>query len=119
MFRENNNKSITEHEIHRDIKDTVLHCKSIIDNLLYDTETSELLCKSNGKAYFKTKNGRYFSCDVSVSTESYYYSTCDFVFETTYIYSNTEPTSADYIKSVLGRFDVEKYIELFGEPEEA
>ena len=115
MFKKNND----EHEIHKVVKDNVIHNKAIINNLLYDTSNSELLCTANRKAYFKTKNGRYFSCDVSVSTESYYCSTCDFVFETTYIYSNTEPTSADYIKSVLGRFDVEKYIELFGEPEEA
>ena len=96
------------------------HCKSIIDGLLYDTSTSELLCKSDRYAYFKTKNGRYFCCDDKNLHDRYYdiNEEC-WIYDFQEIYASISPISESEVKQKVGIYNVEKYIELFGEPEEA
>lgn len=74
--------------------------KKIVNNLLYDTELSELIHKDevNNRLWYKTSNGNYFV----------FYGTGE-------ITPKTERTVRDY----LGENSIEKYIELFGEPKEA
>ena len=74
--------------------------KRIIDNLLYDTDTAELIYTEEGTArrLYKTPNGNFF---------------------TLYQTGEIRPKSIEDTKEYLGRHSVEKYIELFGEPKEA
>ena len=71
----------------------------IIDGFLYDTNTAELIYTDikNVRLYYMTPNRRFF------------------VF-----FSNNaiELISENSIKQLLGTYDITKYIEIFGEPEE-
>lgn len=74
--------------------------KKIIDGKMYDTSTSDVIYinEMNGRKLFRTKKGNYFL-----------------------MYANGEvvPKTEDEIKEFLGVNDTNKYIELFGEVEEA
>lgn len=74
--------------------------KKIINGKMYDTDTSEeiYLNENNNKRIFKTKKGNYFL-----------------------MYANGEvvPKTEDEVKELLGLYDTDKYIELFGNVEEA
>lgn len=74
--------------------------KKIINNLLYDTELSELIYHDEVKnrRWYRTPNGNYF------------------VF---YATGEITPKTEESVKEYLGRNNVDKYIELFGEPQEA
>ena len=74
--------------------------KKIINDLMYDTDNSELIHNDevNKRRLYKTQNGNYFV-----------------LYRTGEIIPKTEGS----IKEYLGVNDVEKYIELFGTPEEA
>lgn len=74
--------------------------KKIINNLLYDTETSTLLHfdEVNNRRLYQTSNGNFFT-----------------LYGTGEIQPKTEEATKDY----LGKVDVDKYIEVFGEPKEA
>lgn len=71
----------------------------IIDGYLYDTDTAELIYQDLIKirSYYKTPNNRFFV----------YFSNNDM-----------ETVTETYIKKLLGTYDIAKYIEIFGEPEE-
>ena len=73
--------------------------KRIIDGFLYDTDTAELLyySKMERTSYYRTPKQRYFV-----------------------VYSNGEfeVVTEDFIKDILGKYDIDKYIEIFGEPQE-
>lgn len=71
----------------------------IIDNVLYDTEVSEcIFCDEEyRRRWFMTSNNRFFIV----------YATGEMVV-----------TTEEAVKEVLGRYDIQKYIEIFGEPEE-
>ena len=74
--------------------------KKVINGLLYDTDKSELLHQDKDlrRSYYKTKNGRYFIAyrtgEISVIAE-------------------------ERIRDILIEYNYDKYVELFGEPEEA
>ena len=74
--------------------------KKIINGKMYDTDTSEeiYLDEMNNRRIFQTKKGNYFL-----------------------LYPNGKlvPKTEDEIKEFLGNNDTNKYIELFGEVEEA
>lgn len=74
--------------------------KKIIDGLLYDTETSEIIYTDEFKerTWYMTKNKNYF------------------IF---YRYGSIVPKSEIEVKEFLGIYDVDKYIELFGEVQDA
>ena len=74
--------------------------KKIINNLLYDTDVSELIHNDeiNNRRWYKTPNGNYFV----------FYGTGEIT-----------PKAEDAVRDYLGKHNVEKYIELFGEPKEA
>ena len=74
--------------------------KKIINNLLYDTELSELVYHDEVKnrRWYKTPKGNYFV----------FYGTGEIT-----------PKTEENVKEYLGRNNVDKYIELFGEPQEA
>lgn len=72
----------------------------IIENLLYDTKTAELIHadENTRRQLFKTPNGRFFM-----------------------LYPNGEivPKKEKSAKEYLSKNNIKKYIELFGEVEEA
>lgn len=74
--------------------------KRVIEGLLYDTEISELVFveDATNRKIYKTPNGNFF---------------------TLYPTGEIQPKSLAATKDYLGRYDVDKYIELFGEPQEA
>lgn len=71
--------------------------KQIINNILFDTDTATLLYSETDtrRRYYKTENDRYFIS-----------------FPTTEI----QVVSEEYMRNLLGRKDIDKYIEIFGEP---
>lgn len=101
------------------LKRITRHAKTIIDNKLYDTEKAEFISPTvDNRILFVTKKGNYFSCD----TSDYHYTECeeDKIFnvsETVYHDIRAEPI--EYAMSNIGKYQPEKYIELFGEVEEA
>lgn len=74
--------------------------KKIVNNLLYDTDTSTLIHTDevNNRRLYKTPNGNYFM-----------------LFAT----GEISPKTEDSVKDYLGRNNVKSYIKLFGEPQEA
>lgn len=74
--------------------------KQIINDLLYDTETSELIYVDavNNRRMYRTQNNNYFV-----------------LYGNSQIVPKTEESAKDY----LGKYAVKKYIELFGQPKEA
>lgn len=101
------------------LKRRTRHAKTIIDNKLYDTEKAEFISPTaDNRILFVTKKGNYFSCDTT---------DCDYmeqeenktfnIFET--IYHDIRPEPLEYAMSNIGKYQPEKYIELFGEVEEA
>lgn len=73
--------------------------RQIYKDYLYDTEKSEMLYEDvpAEKVYYQTKNGRFFS-----------------VYQGKSLAIETDES----IKRILGQYDVDKYIEIFGEPKE-
>lgn len=74
--------------------------KKIINGLLYNTQTAEMIYvdEATNRKYYKTEKGNYFL-----------------------FYPNGEmvPKTEEDVKEYLGTKDVKKYIELFGKVEEA
>lgn len=72
----------------------------IIDGLLYDTRTAELIYaeEDTKRQLFRTQNNRFFM----------FYPTGEIVAK-----------DEDGAKNYLSKHSVRKYIEIFGEPEEA
>lgn len=97
----------------------VLHEKAIINGKLYDTEKAEFLCPfKDGRVLLKTKNGNYFSCvqDIrSVNEEK----TDEIVETVTISYYNLREETKEYVKWYIGIHELDLYIKLFGEVEEA
>lgn len=91
------------------------HIRTVIDGKLYDTEKSEYMSIiDEERLLFKTPNGNYFSCDTKYSNTIMAYERILSVY-----YYDIEPESIERAKDAIGRYDVDKYIELFGEPEPA
>lgn len=132
--RKNKNSEIENREV-RDNKEaeprtTIIHSQRICNGLLYSTEDSELVvcwkhsdsCEEEKSALFRTKNGRWFRC--LQKTKEYVYfnlDICKYIVEEKKIsYSNIIPINEDYAKRTVGDYDVQKYMELWGdEVEEA
>lgn len=132
--RKNKNSEIEDREAQErkepETRTTITHAESIRHGLLYRTEDSELVvcwkysdsCEGEKAALFKTKNGRWFRC--LQKTKKYVYfdlDICQYVVrEKTIIYSGIIPVNEDYAKRTIGEYDVQKYLELWGdEVEEA
>ena len=132
--RKNKNSEIENREV-RDNKEaeprtTIIHSQRICKGLLYSTEDSELVvcwkhsdsCEEDKAALFKTKNGRWFRClQKTKKYVSFDLDICKYiVYEKTISYSNIIPINEDYAKRTVGDYDVQKYMELWGdEVEEA
>lgn len=132
--RKNKNSEIENREV-QDRKEpeprtTIIHSQRICKGLLYSTEDSELVvcwkhsdsCEEEKSALFRTKNGRWFRC--LQKTKKYVYfdlDICKYIVEEKKIsYSNIIPINEDYAKRTVGDYDVQKYLELWGdEVEEA
>lgn len=81
--------------------------KQIINNVLYDTESSERItyyyvmnCKRD---LYKTKGGKYFVVNWDWFNAN----------------GSIELKEESFVKILLGKIDINKYIEIFGAPEEA
>lgn len=132
--RKNKNSEIENREV-RDNKEaeprtTIIHSQRICKGLLYSTEDSELVvcwkhsdsCEEEKSALFRTKNGRWFRClQKTKKYVSFNLDICKYVvYEKTISYSNIIPINEDYAKRTVGDYDVQKYMELWGdEVEEA
>lgn len=101
------------------LKRKTRHAKTIIENKLYDTEKAEIISPTEDhRILFITKKGNYFSCkttdyDYMEHEENKTYN----IFET--VYHDIRPEPLEYAMSNIGKYEPEKYIELFGEVEEA
>lgn len=132
--RKNKNSEIENREV-RDNKETeprttIIHSQRICNGLLYSTEDSDLVvcfkysdfCEEDKVALFKTKNGRWFRClQKTKKYVSFNLDICKYIVEEKKIsYSNIIPINEDYAKRTVGDYDVQKYLELWGdEVEEA
>ncbi len=83
--------------------------KQIIDNVLYDTEKAEFItnyyvvnCK---RELYRTKSDPF----------KFFAIVWDYFDRN----SNIEKKDEEFVKTLLGKINIEKYIELFGAPEEA
>lgn len=126
---ENENREVQDRK-EPEPRTTIIHSQRICKGLLYSTEDSELVvcwkhsdsCEEDKAALFKTKNGRWFRC--LQKTKKYVYfnlDICKYIVEEKKIsYSNIIPINEDYAKRTVGDYDVQKYMELWGdEVEEA
>lgn len=126
---ENENREVQDRK-EPEPRTTIIHSQRICKGLLYSTEDSELVvcfkysdsCEEDKAALFKTKNGRWFRC--LQKTKKYVYFNLDIckyiVDEKKISYSNIIPINEDYAKRTVGDYDVQKYMELWGdEVEEA
>lgn len=101
------------------LKRETTHVKTIIGGKLYDTEKAERLSGTeDNRTLFVTRKGNYFSC------EHMYYNYMKHEGEQAFdisvtSFSNIRPESLEYAMTNIGRYNPEKYIELFGEVEEA
>lgn len=71
--------------------------RAIINNLLYDTDKSELIFNYFDTRAYKTRNGKLFRV----------------------LYGEIVSTDIEEIKNWIGKHDPDAYIKLFGEVEEA
>lgn len=105
--------------------DTINHKKIIINDKLYDTENARFLGVvekydlRNSKVLFETKNGRYFYCDRHRKLSSTEETEEEIIYNIETSYNYIKPVLLENIREWLGEHDIEKYIELFGEVEEA
>lgn len=74
--------------------------KRVIDGLLYDTDVSTVIHveENTKRRLYQTSNNNFFM----------FYPTGEIV-----------PKTEDSVKDYLGKYNVKKYIKLFGEPQEA
>ena len=70
---------------------------------------------------FRTKNGRWFRCQKHINAyRRYNLDYEEYVYDKDVIYSNIIPVNEDYAKRTVGEYDVQKYLEMWGdEVEEA
>ena len=126
---ENENREVRDNK-ETEPRTTIIHSQRICKGLLYSTEDSELVvcwkhsdsCEEEKSALFRTKNGRWFRClQKTKKYVSFDLDICKYiVYEKTISYSNIIPINEDYAKRTVGDYDVQKYMELWGdEVEEA
>lgn len=101
------------------LKRKTRHAKTIIGNKLYDTEKAEFISSTEDhRILFITKKGNYFSCNTTDCDYMEHEENKTFnVFET--VYHDIRPEPIEYAMSNIGKYQPEKYIEMFGEVEEA
>lgn len=71
----------------------------IINGYLYDTDNAILVWfdEAKGRSYYTTSNSRFFV-----------------VFAT----GEFQVCTTDFVKNLLGKYNIERYIEIFGTPKE-
>lgn len=96
------------------------HRRAIINGLLYDTEKSEEIMRYTDDdcilhAIFETPNGAMFQARVEQChvIDNYLNIISDSA------YTHIQPLSELEYRDILGRYKIDKYIELFGEAQEA
>ena len=121
MFKGNKRNNIAESEIGSYLtgycltrKSEMNHTSSVIDGKLYRTDNAEILGHKEGRTFFRTVKGNYFSAKYSVSD---YRTSSEFGVVTEY--SDITVETEEKGKEILGLFNVERYQELFGPVEEA
>lgn len=103
----------------RILKRETEHAKTIIDGKLYDTEKANIVSATkDNRILFVTKKGNYFSC----ATHDYNYTKAEeneIFYISVIAYSDIRPEPIEYAMTNIGKYAPDKYIELFGEVEEA
>lgn len=115
--RKQNCASVTflPRELRREIK----HIRCIVDGKLYDTEKSDMIFQTrDNRLLFMTQKGNFFSCDTEY--DNYIRLEADKTLEVyTIKFIDIKQETTEYAKENIGRYAPDKYIELFGEVEEA
>lgn len=103
----------------KNVSEQPRNTKAIMNGKMYDTGKSKRLFDiGEGRILFVTPKGNYFSCKIG-------YDTCikrereKQIKKTERVYSELQEEPTERLKEIFGRYDIEKYVELFGEPEEA
>lgn len=101
------------------LKRRLKHTKSIVGGKLYDTEKATKISGTpDGRLLFVTEKGNYFSC--ITEHDEYISSEKDGIFQVyEIVYADIRPETLEYAMQSIGKYQPEKYIELFGEVEEA
>lgn len=95
------------------------HTRAIVCGKLYDTEKSNKICKMpNERLLFVTPKGNFFSCDVIRDQYSYADKNGVHTIAET-VYCDIRPETIENAKINIGMSNPKKYIELFGEVDEA
>lgn len=102
------------------LKRTTKHSKSIIRGKLYDTSTAEAILWfspnfGESRCLFKTLKGNYFSAETE--NHSYIDDVGDSVAELAY--TDIQPETPERAQEIIGRYDPEKYMDMFGFVEDA
>ena len=97
----------------------VFHKKAIINGKLYDTEKAEFLCMfKDRRILLKTKSGNYFSCSQDIKSVSE--EKMDEIVETvTILHYDLREETEEAVKGYTGIHELDLYIRLFGEVDEA
>lgn len=130
IFNQNEIKKKEETEQIKDKKtifkdDIINHKQIVIKDKLYNTENAKFLGVvekydlHNSKVLFETKNGRYFYCDRHRKLSSTEETEEEIIYNIETSYNYIKPALLEDIKEWFSEHDIEKYIELFGEVEEA
>lgn len=113
------NKSNSVDFTTRTLKRETEHAKAIIDGKLYDTEKASIVSTTkDNRILFVTQKGNYFSC----ATYNYDYAKTgenEIFYISAIAYSDIRPEPIEYAMTNIGKYAPDKYIELFGEVEEA
>lgn len=111
------------------------HKKAVLeDGRLYDTESAKkvftdkasteyvALGRITQRVYFLTPNGRWFSAEEDIETESGITDVGEYrtqVTKTIYVYGNLRMEKTHRVKDLIGKNDYKLYKQYFGEVEEA
>lgn len=96
-----------------------IHKKAIINGKLYDTEKADFVCLFGGnRVLLKTKKGHYFSCEQRIHIWSEQKSE-EIVDNIKTVYSNPREETVESVKAYMGIHELDLYVKLFGEVEEA
>lgn len=110
----------SQHSERREGKHIITHAKAIIDGKLYDTEKSKKISYAGvGRELHITKNGNYFSCSVQYDVRTCGDSAGNKFTEHYTEFGKIRAESIESAKVLIGKYNPEKYIEIFGDVEEA
>lgn len=119
LFRKRNIKEkLSDNQPQEGVKEELSECnpkpiRKVIDGKLYDTSNATHIC--NLCVWYEKipdyKYGIYYLGGESVSI---YKGNTEWFIE---VHGDIKPVNENWVKGILGEYNIEKYIELFGNPE--